>query len=144
VSLTAAGGSRAWRATVAFVLARDAYTCHMIRNGAPCGHPATTANHIIPRRFGGSDEPDNLEAACAPCNYSEGAKIRHAAAAALIVSDRVIADLAELLDAAGVPHDAPRHVILRWLHHRGSHPYRNSEIDATVRYRRARGPLYRI
>ncbi|NBR07971.1 MAG: HNH endonuclease [Planctomycetes bacterium] len=35
---------------------------------------ATTVDHIIPRRLGGTDEPDNLVASCTRCNYSKGGR----------------------------------------------------------------------
>jgi len=44
------------------VLARDGWVCHW------CGGPARTADHVVPRIEGGSDEPHNLVAACQRCN----------------------------------------------------------------------------
>ena len=44
------------------VLARDGYRCHW------CGGEAKTADHLVPRIEGGSDEPWNLVASCQRCN----------------------------------------------------------------------------
>ena len=42
-----------------------------------CGKPgATTADHIIPRALGGSDELSNLRPAHARCNSAAGATVR--------------------------------------------------------------------
>jgi hypothetical protein len=37
-----------------------------------CGAHADTADHIVPRRDGGSDEAKNLVPACQPCNSRKG------------------------------------------------------------------------
>ena len=39
-----------------------------------CGRKATDADHIIPMKLGGSDEPNNLTASCRNCNASKGAR----------------------------------------------------------------------
>lgn len=67
------GSTRAWRKTRAFVLARDGHRCQVPRNGRPCGDHATHVDHIVPKGAGGTDDPANLRAACAPCNLSRGA-----------------------------------------------------------------------
>lgn len=42
-----------------------------------CHKPgATTADHVIPRAHGGSNDLSNLRPACARCNYSAGATVR--------------------------------------------------------------------
>lgn len=57
-----------WTALRAFVLARDGYAC------VYCGSPNDLhCDHVIPRSRGGVDHPDNLVAACSPCNLSKGA-----------------------------------------------------------------------
>jgi 5-methylcytosine-specific restriction enzyme A len=66
-ALTERGSTWAWRRLRAEVLERDAYTC-------PCGAPATTVDHILPRARGGTDALDNLQAMCGPCNYAKGAR----------------------------------------------------------------------
>ena len=60
--------SRRWKATVRAVLQRDGHVC------AWCGDRATTADHVIARKVGGSDAMSNLVAACLPCNSSRGAR----------------------------------------------------------------------
>ena len=43
-----------------------------------CGSPhALTADHIVPRAHGGTDEASNLVPACAPCNTSRGKRDYH-------------------------------------------------------------------
>lgn len=37
-----------------------------------CGKRATTLDHVIPRSHGGSNDIDNLVAACEPCNQVAG------------------------------------------------------------------------
>lgn len=41
-----------------------------------CGAPATTADHIVPRAHGGTNDRDNLRPACLRCNASTGATVR--------------------------------------------------------------------
>ena len=50
------------------VLERDSYCCQY------CGTYATHVDHIIPRCQGGSDDLDNLIAACEHCNCSKGGR----------------------------------------------------------------------
>ncbi len=52
----------AWRTLSVAVLERDGRVCHW------CGDTATTADHVIPRRAGGTDDLGNLVAACRRCN----------------------------------------------------------------------------
>lgn len=52
------------------VLERDRYVCHW------CGRHATTADHLVPRAKGGSDDDANLVAACVECNSRRGATVR--------------------------------------------------------------------
>jgi 5-methylcytosine-specific restriction endonuclease McrA len=58
------GSTRKWRETRLRILRRDAYRCHY------CGQAANTVDHVIPKAKGGTDDPSNLVAACARCNYS--------------------------------------------------------------------------
>jgi 5-methylcytosine-specific restriction protein A len=64
---------RPWRRLQAQILQRDHYLCQM--RGPRCTTHATTVDHILPKSRGGTDHPNNLRAACAPCNYAGGARI---------------------------------------------------------------------
>lgn len=52
------------------VLARDNHTCQM------CGATdvALHVDHIVPRVSGGTNDMDNLQTLCAPCNLAKGSK----------------------------------------------------------------------
>lgn len=58
----------AWQTIRRIVLGRDDHTCEY------CGAKATHVDHVYPVSRGGSNDLDNLVAACAPCNMSKGAK----------------------------------------------------------------------
>jgi 5-methylcytosine-specific restriction endonuclease McrA len=49
------------------------------RDGRRCLHCGTaralSLDHIHPYSLGGSDEPDNLQTLCRPCNSRKGAKV---------------------------------------------------------------------
>ena len=47
------------------VFARDEYRCQY------CGHRADSIDHVVPRSRGGSDDWDNLAAACRTCNAAK-------------------------------------------------------------------------
>lgn len=51
------------------VLNRDAYTCHY------CGQEANTVDHLIPISKGGTDQAENMVAACNKCNASKRDRI---------------------------------------------------------------------
>jgi len=51
-----------------FILERDNRTCRY------CGVPATQVDHIVPSAGGCDNSPDNLAAACGPCNRRKGAR----------------------------------------------------------------------
>jgi 5-methylcytosine-specific restriction endonuclease McrA len=53
---------RGYRENRLLVLERDGNACRY------CGDPATCVDHITPRAHLGSDDPENLVAACHPCN----------------------------------------------------------------------------
>lgn len=55
-----------WARISKLVLERDGGICQLQLDG--CTHTATTADHIIPRRHGGTNDPANLRAACRHCN----------------------------------------------------------------------------
>lgn len=51
------------------IMERDAYRCQN------CGaHRNLSIDHIVPRSAGGSNEDDNLQTLCVPCNVAKGAK----------------------------------------------------------------------
>ena len=60
------GSTALWRRIRSRVLTRDQHTCQR------CGLEATHVDHIIPRRLGGDDSMDNLQALCKQCNLSKG------------------------------------------------------------------------
>lgn len=64
-------GRRAIPDAVRFqVYERDRWLC------IQCGSPETLSlDHIFPWSKGGSDEPDNLQTMCLPCNLRKGARI---------------------------------------------------------------------
>lgn len=57
-----------WPDVRAYVLRRDDHTCQT------CGAPANEVDHIFPRRRGGSDFLENLQALCGTCNREKGAR----------------------------------------------------------------------
>ena len=61
--------SAAWKRVRARVLQRDAHTCGY------CGREATTVDHIVARKNGGTDDEANLIACCRSCNSAKGAKV---------------------------------------------------------------------
>lgn len=66
-SARAKGGTRLWSKIRLRILIRDGYCCQY------CGSEnATTVDHVLPISKGGTDDPDNLVAACTRCNYSKG------------------------------------------------------------------------
>lgn len=143
-ALTPAGGSRSWRRLVDATLQRDGYVCRMTRDGHPCGAPATTANHVVPRALGGTDSLDNLEAACVPCNLRAGAKLRGAAGMAVVANHNRLIAAVKLLDRFGVPVEAGRREAAQTLLGATGHPWRPNLVDQACRYRRHRGPLTRV
>lgn len=73
---TGRGSTRAWRTTRARILDRDQHRCQVLNKyGRPCGNTATTVDHIIPVARGGTDDPENLRAACRACNARKGARL---------------------------------------------------------------------
>lgn len=65
-ALTSSGSTTLWRKIRSKVLIRDDHTCQI------CGAMATHVDHIIPRRLGGTDSMDNLQALCKRCNLAKG------------------------------------------------------------------------
>lgn len=62
-----------WSALKQAIMSRDNYTC------AYCGRKPPDVkmqcDHIVPLSRGGSNDPENLTAACFECNSSKGAKL---------------------------------------------------------------------
>jgi 5-methylcytosine-specific restriction endonuclease McrA len=50
------------------IMKRDGYRCRY------CGQFAEHIDHVTPRCQGGSDDPQNLVASCAPCNLSKSGR----------------------------------------------------------------------
>lgn len=81
--LSPAGSTRAWRRLRLAVLERDGWVCQVPVDaagritpaGRPCGQPATTADHIVPRVLGGLDTLANLRAACQPHNLAKAGRL---------------------------------------------------------------------
>lgn len=65
------GSTARWRRLRELVLTRDGWRCQL--NGPRCQGEAHTVDHLVARKHGGTDDLDNLVAACAPCNYAKGA-----------------------------------------------------------------------
>ena len=61
--------STEWKRLRLEILQRDQYTCYM------CGGEAGEIDHILPRSRNGSDEPENLAAACRRCNNAKSGKV---------------------------------------------------------------------
>lgn len=61
---------RGWQVVRLQVLARDGYRCQLRWDG--CKVVADAVDHIVPRGRGGTDELDNLRAACTWCNSRRG------------------------------------------------------------------------
>lgn len=59
-----------------FVFDRDDDHCRYcgvrLVSSGPGYAPFRTIDHVVPRSLGGSDDVDNLVAACAPCNARKG------------------------------------------------------------------------
>jgi 5-methylcytosine-specific restriction endonuclease McrA len=60
-----------WKRLSASIIERDGGVCQIRRPG--CLGRAITADHIIARSRGGTDDEENLRAACRPCNSGRGA-----------------------------------------------------------------------
>jgi 5-methylcytosine-specific restriction endonuclease McrA len=66
---TSRGYGSAWAKLSKAVVRRDGYVC------AYCGRRATTADHVVPKARGGTDDMSNLVAACRSCNGRKGVRI---------------------------------------------------------------------
>lgn len=61
--------STQWKKLRLRILQRDGYECYW------CGMDATTVDHIVPVAKGGTDDTENLVAACKRCNFSKQDKL---------------------------------------------------------------------
>lgn len=69
---TERGYGHSWRKLRARILKRDHYQCQAHkRQGMDVA--AQEVDHIVPKAQGGSDDPANLEALCAPCHRAKTA-----------------------------------------------------------------------
>jgi hypothetical protein len=68
--------TKAWQVLRLAVLRRDGYRCQI--QGRRCAGIANTAHHILPSSTHPHlfFDPANLQAACKPCNYGDGAHVR--------------------------------------------------------------------
>jgi 5-methylcytosine-specific restriction protein A len=139
-SLTRRGSTARWRRIREAILVRDHHTCMRPVDGHLCGAHATTVGHIVRREHGGTDEPVNLRAECATCNYGE----RPPAPAAIVRPSLTQLGIARVLDTVGLPTTAGRRQALEVLAvELPLNRFRSSDVDAACRHRRARGPLTR-
>jgi len=58
----------AWKRLRLIVLRRARRRC------AKCGGPASIADHVVPKAFGGTDHLSNLQALCDPCHRAKTTK----------------------------------------------------------------------
>jgi 5-methylcytosine-specific restriction endonuclease McrA len=58
-----------WKKLRARILLRDGAECFW------CGMDADTVDHVIPVAKGGTDDPENLVAACRKCNFAKQDKL---------------------------------------------------------------------
>lgn len=63
---------RAWQKLSHYVQARDGYKC-MLNLSPMCKGYSECTDHIVSRNLGGTDDLDNLQASCFPCNRYKGA-----------------------------------------------------------------------
>ena len=69
------------------ILRRDNHTCRYCGGAAP--DVVLTVDHVIPQALGGSDDPDNLVAACKDCNAGKSASSPDAPIVANVAADAV-------------------------------------------------------
>jgi HNH endonuclease len=136
-ALTRRGSTSRWRRIREAILIRDRNICRKVVDGHLCGAYADTVGHIVRRENGGTDDPANLHAECAACNYGE----RPPPATAVLRPSLVQLAIARLLDEAGLACTAGRRQALAVLPARR---FRSPDIDCACRWRRGRGPLTRV
>jgi 5-methylcytosine-specific restriction endonuclease McrA len=62
--------SPAWKRVRLVILERDRFVCRLELPG--CTGRATEVDHVVPRKFGGTEALSNLRAACRSCNRRRG------------------------------------------------------------------------
>lgn len=99
--LTYRGKPAPWPLIRAAILYRDSAVCYL------CGGPADEVDHVIPRRWGGTEESRNLRACCGPCNKRKGDSIDFAALnetdrcnALIVTRDRITAEIQNFMTIA--------------------------------------------
>lgn len=73
----ARGYGSAWERLRKRVLRRDKYLCQIQTHCE--GRAANEVDHRVPKAAGGTDEPDNLQAACSRCHKAKTAQERRSA-----------------------------------------------------------------
>lgn len=61
-----------WKRDRLAILERDGWVCQFPDGDGICGKPATHVDHILPRSHGGTQDPQQLRAACEHHNLSKG------------------------------------------------------------------------
>jgi len=79
-SATARGYGRVWQGYRRAALERDSFLC------VTCGRDgrivaATEVDHVVPRAWGGTDAPENLQSLCGACHRRKTASEGHVSAA---------------------------------------------------------------
>lgn len=70
---TQRGYGHRWQKLRDAIMRRDGYLCQVCLAGGKY-RPADEVDHVIPKAQGGSDDPCNLRAICAPCHRIKSAK----------------------------------------------------------------------
>lgn len=91
-----------WAAVRSIVLARDNYACRECSQDA--GRRSLDVHHLMPRSFGGSDDPTNLVTLCDGCHAAHHPTLQVGLARRLI--ERWGVALARWLDQRSVPSEA--------------------------------------
>lgn len=68
------GYGKAWQRTRLRILDRDGWLCQECARRGRMTEPATTADHIVPKALGGTDEDGNLEALCRACQQRKAGR----------------------------------------------------------------------
>ncbi len=95
-----------WRRSRLTILERDHHECQI--RGPKCSGVATEVDHIIPHAYGGDSGPDNLRAACKPCNSAAGARLRGARVLSTAPDPRLPASVS-LSEGVSVPQRRRTH-----------------------------------